>query len=119
MKFNLALLNMKESKALAGPLFVIGVLAIVTDLQFSLKAYLMIWFLFIMSKSEPVEAVQVDSAALGLDTKDLIILKRVYMFNNEKFHKRLYYFNRFGAFMLLAGVILHDVLVYLKIIAPV
>ncbi|WP_415063177.1 hypothetical protein [Bdellovibrio sp.] len=118
MKSNLALLNMKESRVLAVPIFVIGVLAIVTDLQFSLKAYLMIWFLFIMSKSEPVEAVQ-EGFALGLDTKDLIILKRVYMLNNEKFHKRLYYFNRFGTFMLLAGVILHDVLVYLKIIDPV
>ncbi len=118
MKTNLYIVNIKESRIISGLLSIVFILSMVTGLQVSMTGYMMVLFLFVMSKCEPVEAVQ-GGAALGLETKDLFILKRVFMFNNENFHKRLYYFNRFGTFMILAGVILHDVLVYLKIIDPV
>ncbi|WP_415063184.1 hypothetical protein [Bdellovibrio sp.] len=120
MKTNLALVNIKESRFLAGLLTLVGILNIVTDLQVSLKGYIIVFFLLILSKSEPVEEVQDGLVALNMSAdKDLIAIKRVYVFNNKNFHKRLYYFNRAVVFILLAGFILHDVLVYLKIIDPV
>ncbi len=120
MKTNLYIINIKEFRKLSGLLLIGIMLSMVANLQFSLKGYIIILFLFVMSKSEPVEEVSEVASSFDLGSnKDILRLKKIYLLDSVKFHTRLYYFNRFVTYILLAGVILHDVLVNLRIIDPV
>lgn len=117
MQSNLVLIDTTEFRYLCGIFSTISIFALIADMKLSLPGYIIVLLLLLIAKAKPVEELQDSLPAVDrAEAKDIVVLKKVYLRDSKKFQKRLYYFNRIGIFLILAGIITHDVLVNLKII---
>ncbi len=120
MKSKLALWDTRELRIFSGFLTILLLLGKITDLSFSFGAYLFVLVLLIFTKAEEVQEVREGLSDVNVENKqEIIILQRIYLRNDKKFHRKVYLFNRFITFFLMAWIAIYDILVNMKVIDPI